>query len=162
MTYRGNIMQVQVTSPATTSTQAAPAKGAQRKAQRPTQAPAPVATPAIKYRMLQGFRPGSGSALFAHTAAFLELSGMDQGKRLPSKYVESIIGPAAIKHHLKATGFFEVNASGLAVSPLGIDAFALRSINPELKQAFIDILATGKTDKVVPASFTNPNGIKAI
>lgn len=122
----------------------------------------PVAPRALAYCMLQGFRPAAGAALFAHTAAFLALTGMDAGKRIPRATVVKALGETAVKHHLTRTGFFAQYPDGVTVSDMGVDAFKLRTIDPELFAGFSDILATGKTSRNMPQTFTNPNGIKAI
>lgn len=123
---------------------------------------ASTATATLSYCMMQGYRPGSGSALFAHTAAALALLGMDKGKRIPRSTLTRILGETAVKHHTNSTGFFEQDSNGVAVSSMGRDAFAMRSINPELLAGFMDILTTGKTSRALPTSFTNPLGIKAL
>lgn len=138
-----------------TQTQKPAAQGAQES--KPA---APAAT--LKYCMLQGFRPAGGKALFAHTQAFFELSGMAQGKRLPRAMVAKALGDTACKHHLNTTGFLAQYADGVEISDMGREAFKLRSIDPELLAGFRDILSTGKTSRNMPQSFTNPNGIKAI
>jgi hypothetical protein len=124
---------------------------------------APVAPRAgVAFHMLQGFRPMAGSALFAHTAAFLELSGLDAGKTLPRATVAKCMGDTAVKHHLNSTGFLEQSSTGVTVSLMGREAFALRSIDPELKAGFLDILSGGKTERNMPDTFKNPKGIKAL
>jgi hypothetical protein len=140
-------------------TQTQTTKGATKGAQA-SQPAAPKAE--ARYCMLQGFRPGAGKALFAHTAAFMELSGMNQGKRIPRSMVLQFLGAAATKHHLNSTGFFAQYADGVEVSPMGKEGFALRAIDPELFAGFVDILSTGKTSRSMPASFTNEKGIKAV
>lgn len=137
-----------------TQTQKPAAKGAQNSA--------PVAAARPMFALLQGFRPAAGAALYAHTAAFLALSGMGAGKHIPRATVVRFLGDTAVKHHTNKTGFFEQHADGLTVGAMGAEAFALRTIDPELFAGFMDILATGKTSRNMPQTFTNPNGIKAI
>lgn len=142
------------------ATQAKPASKAKpRNAQAPKAEQAPKA---IKYCMLQGYRPRGGSALFAHTAAALELFGMDKGASIPKARLATVLGDTAVKHHLNTTGFLAQDEHGVTVSDLGKDAFLLRHVDPEEKAAFIEILTTGKTEKPLPVSYTNPKGIKAI
>ena len=127
--------------------------------------PAPVAAqqtraPKAKlaYCILQGYRPMSGAALFAHTAAFIELTGMSS-HAVPRATVTRAMGQTAVKHHTRSTYFFDETEKGLIVSAIGKAAFALRHIDPELKAGFIAVLTTGKPDARV---LKNPLGIKAL
>ena len=119
------------------------------------------ASPALAFRMLQGFRPMAGAALYAHTAAVLQLTGMDKGKRVPYATLVAVLGETAVKHHQKTTGFFGADEKGVFLSELGkINPHWLAAnVNAELKAACIEVLTTGKTnDKVIK----NAAGIKAI
>ena len=117
-----------------------------------------VAKPALKYCILQGYRPMSGSALFAHTAAFIELTGMTS-KPVARALVARCMGATAVKHHTRSTYFFDETEKGLIVSAIGKAAFALRHIDPELKAGFIAVLTMGKPDARV---LKNQLGIRAI
>ena len=100
----------------------------------------------------------SGAALFAHTAAFIELSGMN-AHPVARATVTRAMGQTAVKHHTRSTYFFDETERGLIVSAIGKAAFALRHIDPELKAGFIAVLTTGKPDARV---IKNPLGIKPI
>ena len=117
---------------------------------------------AAKFALSQGFRPSAGAALFAHTEAFLTLSGMYAGATLPRSTVVRFMGETAVKHHLNSTGFFAQDVLGVHISAMGMDAFKLRTIDPEMLAGFTDILSTGKTARTMSATFTNPIGIKAV
>jgi hypothetical protein len=136
------------------------AKQASKPAKQASKA-APVASP-IKYRILQGQRPGNGALLFAHTAAFLELSGMLTGGKVAKSLASHVLGDTAVKHHLNTTAFFDHDSAGLSLSAMGAFNPHWTTCNPEYKAAFMDILTTGKTTRAMPASTVNPLGIVAI
>lgn len=104
------------------------------------------ATGSIKYAIVDYARPKAGHALFAHTAAFLKLSGMDEGKAYPSSKARSIIGATAVKYH-SGNGNLAATDKGLTLTPKGRAFFAARGeANPELLAAFIGVMTTGKPD----------------
>jgi len=108
----------------------------------------PIAAP-IKFSISIG-RPAAGRALFAHTMAFLELSGMYNGGIVDKAHAAKVIGATAIAYHLNTKKTFEMRQGGLAISSHGFDFFAARIIDGDLDQGtcdiFKDVLTTGKAD----------------
>jgi hypothetical protein len=127
---------------------------AQAPAQASKQAPAKLA-----YHIAQGFRPMSGAKLFAHTAAFLDLSGISEKKPVARALAVRVMGQTAVKYHTER-GNFHHAAEGLFLTVIGTEYLRkMRAVDPELRAAFVEVLSTGKpNDKVCK----NPIGIKAI
>lgn len=105
---------------------------------------APVAAaPALKFTIVDYKRPQRGHALHAHTAAFLTLSGMADGKAYPRAAAVTAIGQTAVKYHC-GNGNFERTADGLKLSDKGYESFIFRSaVDPELLAAYMDVLSKG-------------------
>lgn len=121
-------------------------KGASRGVAKGAQAPkgAKEVQAAIKYCIVDYARPKAGHALFAHTAAFLRLSGMDAGQAYPIAKAREVVGATAVKYH-SSKGNFEPTAKGLALTAKGKAFFAARGeVSPELLAAFTEVLTTGK------------------
>ena len=128
----------------TTKARAPRATGKGKQApQKPQQAAQEVA-PSIKYAIADYARPKAGAALFAHTAAFLALSGINAGQAYPKSKAAQIIGQTAVKYH-SANGNFEQTADGLKLTDKGRAFFAARGeADKELFAAFSEVLTTGK------------------
>ena len=118
-------------------------------------APAPAAT--LGYFVNIG-RPTAGARLFAHTAAFLALSGMADGKAYPRAKATQVIGPVAVKYHM-GNGNIEATEDGLILSERGKAEFGKRKTDPEMLKAYTGILSTGKADGSIVKSDSH---IKAI
>ena len=99
--------------------------------------------PALKYALIDYCRPSAGGALFAHTQAFFELSGLSTGGAYAKAKALQVIGNTAIKYH-SSNGNFETTDQGLKLTAKGQAFFAIRPINAELKNAFIEVMTTGK------------------
>lgn len=129
----------------------------------PAQAPAQASKQAPKLKLthciLQGFRPASGAKLFAHTAAFLQLSGMSESKPVARALVARVMGQTAVKYHIDRGNFHHAQ-EGVFLTVIGTEYLKkMRAVDPELRAAFVEVLSTGKpNDKVCK----NPIGIKAI
>jgi hypothetical protein len=119
----------------------------------------PVEVKAIRFHIAEGFRPTAGDRLFAHTAVFLETSGMLTGTPVPSAHVRTVLGARAIKWHT-GNGNFEDTPKGLALSEQGKANFAKRKVSAELKAAFEAVLQRGELNDA--AGIKNPIAIKAI
>lgn len=105
-------------------------------------------------------RPTAGARLFAHTAAFLALSGMSEGKAYPRGKATQVIGPVAVKYHLDPKqGNFEATENGLVLTEKGKITFSARKVDPEMLKAYRGILSTGKADGSIVKSDAH---IKAI
>lgn len=95
----------------------------------------------ITHRLVEGARPGSGTRLFAHTAAFLALSGLTKGATVPHDVAVDVVGPTAVKYH-RLLGNWEPTTKGLKPAPQGREYFReLRAQpDPELIAAYVDVL----------------------
>ena len=118
-------------------------------------------SPAIKFRMLQGFRPQAGGLLYAHSAAFIKLTGMREGRRVSAEFFKLVMGPVAYRHHVDAnnprwTGFMVQTDKGVELTEGGKMNTHWINANPEHVAAFIDILSTGSTDRAIPPATPSP------
>ena len=121
----------------------------QTPAQDAQQAPAPTPAPVLVAYLAEGFRPDHGLHLYAHTMAFLELSGMLQGKSIPGATLRKSIGSTAIRYHRGAARLVE-SAEGWALTETGRAYFAARRCSAELKAAYMELLSTGQpNDKTI-------------
>lgn len=128
----------------------------------PVPAPAPQETKVetgLRFYIADAFRPTAGERLAAHTAVFLEHSGLFAGKAIPKDKARTVIGARAIKWHMDA-GNFCYTSQGLALTELGKAAFGKRVINDEYKAAYVAILVEGKTHEGV--GVTNPAFVLAL
>lgn len=120
---------------------AAAKPAAKAKAAPKAKAAAKPAT-AIKFAIVDFARPQSGGALSAHTAAFLALSGMNDGQAFPRDMAAKVIGARAIAYHLKNENF-ATTADGLALTAKGQAAMASRTVDAEKVAAFTEFFKTG-------------------
>ena len=106
---------------------------------------------AIKYRVVSN-RAASGPLLWAHTAAWLELSGMLSGKSFSKKAAQNVAGNTAIAYHLQK-GTFEQVGDKIKLTAGGKHHFKSMveqgKIDPEQKDAYIALMKTGKTQAAV-------------
>lgn len=145
----------QTTKPA--AKKAAPAKVATKKAtsapaKKASAAKAPTKTAqakapavAIKYAIEDFARPTAGASLAAHTAAFLALSGMTEGKATPRALASRVIGPRAIAYHL-SIGNFETTSEGLALTAKGHNFMSARTVDAEKVAAYAAFFKDGKVN----------------
>lgn len=102
---------------------------------------------ALAFAIADYARPKAGAALFAHTAAFLALSGIAEGKAYPKAKAVQVIGQTAVKYHT-ANGNFEHTAEGVKMTDKGRAFFAARpKADPELFAAFESVLSTGEVNE---------------
>ena len=136
----------------------APASTEQTTQTAPQTETAPEAAPrTIGFAIVKAARPSAGERLFAHTAVFMEHTGMLTGKAVPSATVAKVMGRRAIKWHTDA-GSLEATPEGIKLTEAGKVKFAGRTINPELKAAFEAVLIDGKADEraIKNAAFIKP------
>lgn len=88
-------------------------------------------------------RPAAGAKLFAHTAAFLLMSGVIEGKPVSRTLARQVIGDTAINYHTKR-GNFEKGADGLALTMKGEQYFAERDADMEAVNDYAEFFSTGK------------------
>jgi hypothetical protein len=140
------LQQVTIAKPASKPVTVNKAKPAAKQASKPVTVTQALSNSPIAFAIVDYARPNAGAALFAHTAAFLKLSGMQEGKAYPKAKASQVIGQTAIKYHT-SNGNFEATSAGLTLSSKGNAFFMARNashpVNPELEAAFIDVLTTG-------------------
>jgi hypothetical protein len=137
--------QIQIEKTAT-KTRALRATGKGKQAPQKPQQAAQEAAPSIKFAIADYARPKAGAALFAHTAAFLALSGINAGQAYPKSKAAQIIGQTAVKYH-SANGNFEQTAEGLKLTDKGRAFFAARGeTDKELLAAFTEVMTEGKVN----------------
>ena len=91
-------------------------------------------------------RPSAGSKLFAHTAAFMLVSGLLEGKPVSRTVARQVIGDTAISYHAKR-GNFEKTADGLMLTAKGETYFAERDADLEAVEAYAAFFVTGKVSE---------------
>lgn len=140
--------QTQTTKPATkpATGRTKPAKAAVAPQTETQAAPAQV----LAYAVRDGFRPSSGSLLFAYTAAWMALSGMADGKPVAGSLVSKVAGGTARKYHTDKTGAFaEDSAGNVTLTEAGRALFAKRKPEAKHVEAYRAVLATGALDPAV-------------
>lgn len=122
-----------------------------------TPATAATSTEARLYVVNAIARPSAGNALYAHTDAFLTLSGLKKGKSIPQAQVIEALGARAVKYHLNNLTF-ALTEKGIRVSEFGHLIISKRMIDPEMQAAYVEVMTTGKTNAFVK----NPAAISPV
>lgn len=137
-------IQAQVSKPAAKTSAPRTGKGKQAPAKaQETQQEAPKG---IAFAIVDYARPKAGAALFAHTAAFLELSGLNAGAAYPKAKAVQVIGQTAVKYHA-GNGNIEQTAEGVKLTDKGRAFFAARpAVDKELHAAFVEVMTEGKVN----------------
>lgn len=104
-------------------------------------------------------RPGNGSLLFAHTAAFLSLSGLRDGKAVPVALAQRVIGHTAVKYHCDRTGAFAITKEGLTLAKPGHFDKRGKDVRADLVAAYEALMADGTASDTI---HVKPEHIKAI
>lgn len=133
-----------IAKPAAPATVAKPASASKPAAKRTSSKPAPVKCE-IKFAIQDFARPRAGATLVAHTAAFLELSGLADGKAMPKQQAARIIGARAVQYHTD-NGNFEQTPEGLILTEKGVMFFISRAADLEMLAAFREVMTTGKVN----------------
>lgn len=111
-----------------------------------------AATPAqtIKYVAQDFARPTAGGALFAHTQAFLDLSGMAVGEACPRAFATKVIGVRAVAYHL-SNGNFNATDKGLVITSKGELFFMERAgkTSPEMYKAYSEFFQKGAINEAI-------------
>jgi len=114
----------------------------------------------IKFRLITG-RASAGPVLWAHTAAWLELSGLtSKGRPMFSKKAAiAVAGATAINYHI-GKGTFEQVGDKIKLTAGGALHFKNMQdkIDPEQVKGFIAMMKTGKK----PATVTRQDSIGAM
>ena len=140
-------IHAQVTKTAAkTAPRAGKGKGKTEQAPSKTEQAAQEAPKGIAFAIVDYARPKAGAALFAHTAAFLELSGLNAGQAYPKSKAVQVIGQTAVKYHA-GNGNIEQTAEGVKLTDKGRAFFAARpAVDKELHAAFVEVLTEGKVN----------------
>lgn len=131
---------------ATAKAAAKPAAKKVAKTVASTKAPAEIA---IKHRMVAG-RASAGPVLWAHTAAWLDLSGMLKGKQFSKKAAIAVAGATAVNYHI-GKGTFEQVGDKIVLTVGGKAHFKLMQAKIDAAQveAFKVMMQTGKKTAVI-------------
>lgn len=113
----------------------------------PKQAAAPAA-PKLAYCLKDGMRPASGALLQAHTEAFFQLTGMVNGKRVPTSLAQTVMGKSAISWHTKR-GNLDITSEGVGLSEVGEFKFGVRNVNQEFLAGYVEVFTKGVTNASV-------------
>lgn len=108
-----------------------------------------VKTP-IRFAVQDFARPKAGNLLAAHTAAFLSLSGMLDGKGVAKTTATKILGARAVQYHTN-NGNFDHTADGLILTPKGEEFFVTRNlaVDPEALAAYEAFFTDGKQNPAI-------------
>lgn len=110
------------------------------------------------YGIAETARPGFGRALFAHTHAALQVTGMLTPSRpaVAKRVLTTIIGQRAIAHHLKERNLEDAADHTIRLSSAGLNKFRERipSLDANLANGFMDLFVKGDVGKtgVAPAN----------
>lgn len=108
----------------------------------------PKAATGINFALMAGVRPTSGSNLYAHTQAVLELTGMIKGKGAKKATLAMVMGETAVRYNIKE-GKFELNEKGeIVLTAGGAAQFAARKVEAATVEAFKALLSTGKPNEL--------------
>ena len=124
-------------------------KAAAKPASKAKVAPVKASASAIKHRVIVN-RPTSGPLLWAHTAAWLELSGLSAGKSFAKREAIAVAGATAVNYHI-GKGTFEQVGDKIKLTAAGKLHFRTLAdkIDPEQQKAFAAILKGGKPDGAI-------------
>lgn len=114
----------------------------------------------ITHAVGQSCRPVAGAHLFAYTAAWLSLTGMDKGAAIPRAELVKIAGERAAAYHLKA-GNLKAGKDGISVTAKGAAAFSARTVDPQIVDAYKGVLTTGKPSDVARVKAEHIVSLKA-
>lgn len=133
----------------------AASKGATVRKATPS-ASAPRVSSGIVFALSILSRPQRGAALFAHTQAFLDLSGIAAGGAFPRAQCVQVLGSTAVNYHL-SKGNFEETSHGIALTAQGYSFFIARNVQPELFEAYKQVMTDGKPNE--KANVKAANGV---
>lgn len=110
----------------------------------------PAVAPRVQQFVIASGRPGSGSALYAHTRAFLELHGMLDGKTVSATLAKQTLGDSAVANHTKQFRF-KTAGGQFQLTDIGLSHFsdanrADRQFDDKTKDLYIAALTTGAVD----------------
>ena len=142
-------MATKQTQIAKTASKTAPVKTAPAKKTASKTAPAAkteAKTAGAQFYIKDSFRPGSGSALFAYTMAWLQESGLIDGGSIDRAAAVKLAGATAIGYHTTKTGRMVDTAGRISLAPGAANKFADRGHSAEQREAFRTIIRTGQPD----------------
>lgn len=120
-----------------------------KKIETPKQEEPKQVKPVITHVIQDYARPAAGRRLFAFTAAWLELTGLNDGAHVEKKKLVKIAGETAISYHTKK-GNFSVEKDGLALTAKGHNFFGDRKskneYDPKIVEVYSEIMTSGQAD----------------
>ena len=132
---------------------ASPVKAAPKRASTAEKAANKAAAKEYKGEIAFNVRGSGARFLFAHTAAWLELTGLIHGKSAPVELVRKI-GGSAYAHHLKEGNFTKPHAGMVELTAKGMTHFRARedgsnprqSVDVGLKENYMLMMLSGVSD----------------
>lgn len=111
---------------AKSAVKAAPAKRTTRQPAQAKQTAAKALLTVASIKFLTTNRPGAGNHLASYSAAWMAITGFDNGVVLPRSTVLKLAGDTAVKYHLSKNNF-EETATGMRITAQGKLHFAGKS-----------------------------------
>jgi hypothetical protein len=108
---------------------------------------APVQT--LTYAIRDGYRPAAGRMLFAMTQAWLDASGLSEGKAIPRAVAVKVAGGTAIAYHTAKTAALQDVAGMVSLTESGKAFFAARKPDAKMVAAYRGVMHTGAPDEAV-------------
>lgn len=135
------------------------AKGAAKTVRKADAGTAPRSQ--IKFAVQDFARPSAGAALYAHTSAFLALSGLADGAPCAKAIASKILGARAVQYHTN-NGNFTHTEKGLMLTDKGFEFFAVRmtQTDPEMMAAYSEFFIKGQQNAAI--NVKTPGSIVAL
>lgn len=131
---------------------ASPVKAAPKRATTADKAANKAAAKEYKGEIAYNVRGSGARFLFAHTAAWLELTGLIHGKSAPVELVRKI-GGSAYSHHFKQGNFTAPHAGMVELTAKGMTHFRAREdgsapvqVDQGLKENYMLMMMSGVSD----------------
>ncbi len=119
-----------------------------RQVNRRATRPAAVTAPSKLFALVAGMRPVSGSRLYAHTTAALEVLGITCSNAASAQRLRALIGIRAFLYHSKVSNSFKVSGELVKLTATGDELFQSREESGkaprDLIDAFVSVFRTGK------------------
>lgn len=131
---------------------ASPVKAAPKRASTADKAANKAAAKEYKGEIAFNVRGSGARFLFAHTAAWLELTGLIHGKSAPVELIRKV-GGSAYSHHFKQgnftaphAGMVELTAKGLTHFRAREDGSSAQQVDQGLKENYMLMMMSGVSD----------------
>lgn len=103
----------------------------------------------LTYAIRDGYRPAAGRMLFAYTQAWLDASGLSDGKAVSRSVAVKVAGGTAIAYHTAKTAALQDVAGMVSLTESGKAFFAARKPDAKMVEAFRGVMDTGLINDAV-------------